>query len=67
MNQYQCRSCGAYFSDVHVCPPVVGTTGPSLYPGQYSFTPTPLTAEEVRKIIREELDRARLAEYEAGK
>lgn len=31
---------------------------PAQQIGSYSFTPTPLTADEVRKIIREELERA---------
>lgn len=46
-----------------VCTGVHTVTMPASPPleyGRYQFTPTPLTADDIRKIVREEIERSRL-------
>lgn len=65
-NSYQCQACGQWVmaGSLHMCPVPVpiypwGQPSPYTVPCRYTFTPNPLTADEVRKIVREELERAR--------
>jgi hypothetical protein len=48
---YLCSTCGGYFTDQHFCP---GHRPPF---GSGAFTPTPLTEDRVREIVREEMAR----------
>lgn len=48
----KCQTCGTYFTGPHYCP---GHQPPF---GFGAFTPSPLTEERVREIVREELARA---------
>lgn len=50
-----CNACGAW--GVGYYPP--GSPAPHpMTPGPWTYMPTPLTADEVRRIVREELERA---------
>lgn len=53
----RCPHCGDYMSPAgHYC----GAWNPQVGYGQYTFTPTPLTEADIRRIIREELSRLAL-------
>ena len=55
-----CGACGAWGAGYH--PPYRAPQNPlpmpDFKPGPITFVPAPLTADEVRKIVREELERA---------
>lgn len=52
-----CNACGAW--GVGYRPPYEAPIPPQPFnPGPITFVPAPLTADEVRKIVREELERA---------
>lgn len=51
----RCNACGA------VGPPLHYEPYPHPYDkGHYTFTPTPITPEDIRRIVREEIERAAL-------
>ena len=55
----QCPYCGIWNpQSEHVATCWIGR---SSY-GSYTFTPTPLTADDIRRIVREELERAAIKE-----
>lgn len=62
-----CHGCGSQIPDGvgHACGGFARGGAnlvpyPTYVPGQYTFTPTPaLTADEIRKIVREELERSK--------
>jgi hypothetical protein len=59
-----CNACGAWGVGynppygVPAQPPPNAPVVPYAAPGPIQFIPAPLTADEVRKIVREELERA---------
>lgn len=55
LTSLQCVQCGQYHSGLHYCALPARKGG---Y-GNYTFTPNPLTADDIRKIVREELERAK--------
>lgn len=67
-----CNACGAWGVG-YVRPfgvpaqPPPNAPVPYAVPGPIQFVPTPLTAEDVRKIVREELERAISALGKDGK
>lgn len=52
-----CNACGAVGS--HYRGPETVPTNPPLQPGKVEFWPQPMTAEEIRRIVREELERSK--------
>jgi hypothetical protein len=51
-DRYTCGLCGGHFYGAHYC------TGHQPPLGTGAFTPTPITEERVREIVREELAKA---------
>ena len=55
----RCPQCGAYTSGNPMIPHYCAHPVDPQY-GRYTFTPNPLTADDIRKIVREEIERAGL-------
>lgn len=64
---WYCNGCGHIIAEGmgHACVPQTYATNapyPVYTPGRYTWTPNSPTAEEIRKIVREEIERAKHAD-----